>query len=375
MTQTASIPSLFWDNPMMATDGTPNGATVVDELLTTASRNNNRTLFVLSAGFDPRSTAGLARFIDATGSAPHVLAIDPQPTSEAAGDDLTDRRADNETAIACLATRTHRAWSYPAVHDEASAGRQLARDLTAQGSMKDIDTVVFDLSAFPTTLAFPMLNALLQRAGTPGFPTELLVLVTQNPKLDGDITEDGLGAAHQLPGFAKRSQRARSNAVRVWAPVLGRGSGAAMKKIADFLDPQEVCPVLPFPARDPRLADQLLLEHRDLIRDRFEVQPTSFIYAAETNPFDLYRTLVKFDIDYQHILGPIGGADVTLSSHGSKLLSIGALLAAYERKLQVLAVRATRRTLDGSHWEPEARVTDQLACVWLKGEPYDQLQS
>jgi hypothetical protein len=144
-----------------------------------------------------------------------------------------------------------------------------------------------------------------------------------------------------------------------------------MKKIADLLDPQEVCPVLPFPARDPRLADQLLLEHRDLIIDRFEVQPTSFIYAAETNPFDLYRTLVKFDDDYQAILGPIGGADVTLSSHGSKLLSIGALLAAYERELQVLAVRATRRSLDPSYWEPNARHADQLACVWLKGEPYD----
>jgi hypothetical protein len=80
---------------------------------------------------------------------------------------------------------------------------------------------------------------------------------------------------------------------------------------------------------------------------------------------------VKFDIDYQAILGPIGGADVTLSSHGSKLLSIGALLAAYERELQVFAVRATRRALDPSHWRPAARHADQLACVWLKGEPYD----
>jgi hypothetical protein len=278
---TATPPSLFWDNPMMATDGAPNGSAAVDEVLQTASRSNDRTLFVLSAGFDPRSTSGLTRFIDATGSAPHVLAIDPQPSSEAAAGDLTDRRMANETAISALAQRSDRRWQYPDVFDEASAGRQLARDLTAPEFMKDIDAVVFDLSAFPTTLAFPMLNALLRRTGSAGFPSELLVLVTENPQLDGDITEDGLGAAHQLPGFAQRSKRARSTAVRVWAPVLGRGAGPAMKKIADLLDPQEVCPVLPFPARDPRLADQLLLEHRDLIIDRFEVQPTSFIYAAE----------------------------------------------------------------------------------------------
>ncbi len=356
---------------MMATDGAPNGEQAVNEVLRTVSRDNARTLFVMSAGFDPRSTSGLSRFVRATGSAPNVLLIDPQPRSEAIVGELTARRVENEEAIASLATRHDlRRWDYPEVFDEASAGRQLARDLTSPACMADIDAVVFDLSAFPTTLAFPMLNALLRRSGTAGFPSELLVLVTENPKLDGDITEGGLGAAHQLPGFGSRSKRARSNAIRVWAPVLGRGAGPAMKKIADLLDPHEVCPVLPFPARDPRLADQLLLEHRELIIDRFEVQPTSFIYAAETNPFDLYRTLVKFDRDYQAILEPIGGADVTLSSHGSKLLSIGALLAAYECNLQVLAVRATRRSLDRSHWEAQARQADQLACLWLKGEPY-----
>lgn len=366
----ATQPPLYWDIPMMVTDSAPNGAQALDDVLRTASRRNERTLFVMSAGFDPRTTSGLSRFIKATGSAPHVLTIHPQPSREAITDALTARRIKNEETIARLATRSHREWDYPDVHDEAIAARQLARELTAPECMKDMGTVIFDMSAFPTALAFPMLNALLQRAGSAEFPSELLVLVTENPQLDGEITDDGLGAAHRLSGFGQRSKQARSDAVRVWAPVLGRGAGPAMKKIADYLDPQEVCPVLPFPARDPRLADQLLLEHHALIIERFDVQPTSFIYAAETNPFDLYRTLVKFDIDYQAILAPIGGADVTLSSHGSKLLSIGALLAAYERDLQILAVRPTRRSLNPSYWEPEARQADHLACVWLKGEPY-----
>ena len=51
-------------------------------------------------------------------------------------------------------------------------------------------------------------------------------------------------------------------------------------------------------------------------------------------------------------------------------VAIGALLAAYERGLQVLAVRATRRSLDPSYSQPAARQSDRLGCVWLKGEPY-----
>lgn len=355
---------------MMATDRALNGVVAVDEVLRAVSRRADRTLFVMSAGFDPRCVSGLARFIEAVGSPPHVLAIDPQPLGEAMAGELTLRRVENEGNIAQLARLSIRRWPYPTVVDEASAGRELARALAVPDFLKGIDAVIFNLSAFPTTLAFPMLNALLQCVGTLGFPSELLVVVTENPQLDGDISEDGLGGAHELPGFGQRSKRARSSGVRVWAPVLGRGAGPAMAKIADRLDPQEVCPVLPFPARDPRLADRLLMEHRDLIIDRFQVQPTNFIYASETNPFDLYRTLVKFDVDYQEVLSPIGGANVTLSSHGSKLLSIGALLAAFERELQVLAVRATKRSLDPAYWQPDARNADQLACVWLKGEPY-----
>ena len=361
----------YWDDPVMATDKNSGSSEDLDNLLREASSAPARTLFIMSAGFDPRCLTALSRYIEAVGTVPTVLAIDPQPPEEASlAGELTARRAANEAQIVGLARHKLLRWEYPRVFDDASAGRELARALTTPDLLGDIDAVFFDLSAFPTSLAFPMLNALLQRVGETGFPTELLVLVTENPRLDGAIGEGGLGPAQKLPGFGRRSERARSNAFRVWAPVLGRGAGPALEKIAHALDPDEVCPVLPFPARDPRLADNLLLEHRSSILERFEVQPTSFIYAAETNPFDLYRTLVKFDADYQKVLEPIGGVDVTVSTHGSKLLSIGALLAAFEQNLQVLAVRATRRSLASDFWDASARSEDQLACVWLKGEPY-----
>ncbi len=99
---------MFWDIPVWATDGTPNGAHAVDEILQAASRKRDRTLFVMSAGFRPPLHLGVVRFIDATGHVPQVIAIDPQPSDEAIAGTLTARRVENESVIAQLSANSHR---------------------------------------------------------------------------------------------------------------------------------------------------------------------------------------------------------------------------------------------------------------------------
>jgi hypothetical protein len=369
--QDADRDRLIWNDPVMESDRDSGGASTVDDLLRAGSTAVNQTLFVLSAGFDPRCIYGLERFVEAAGDVPNVLAVEPEPGDSRVDSPLVERRAANVQRLEELATRSLETISYPNVHDEASAGRVLAQTIASADRLKDFRSILFDLSAFPTSIAFTPLHALLSQCGTAGLPSELQVLVTENPALDTAIEEGGLGAAHALPGFGRHARRERApSPVRVWTPVLGVGAGPSMRKIAEILDPQEVCPIVPFPARDPRLVDQLLLEHRQLLMQEYSVQPTSLIYAAETNPFDLYRTLVRFDRDYQLTLGPVGGARVSVSTHGSKLLSIGALLAAFEQDLPMYSVRATTHKLAADHWEPESRADDRLACLWLRGEPY-----
>lgn len=361
-----------WIDPVMAEDSDAGDRSAVDSLLRAGqSGDGSSTLFVMSAGFDPRCTFGLRRFIEATGSRPSVLAVDPQPRSTRADEDLIARRASNVVDISNLCGRPPEAVEYPSVHDDASAGRLLAHEIASSRRLQLFETVVFDLSAFPLSLALAPMLALLEQCGRSGRPRELQVLVTENPELDSAIRDVSLGSAHLVPGFGRNARRESiPGPVRVWAPVLGVGAGPAMKKVADLLDPQEVCPIAPFPARNPRLADRLFLEHRQLLVDEYDVQPTSIIHASETNPFDLYRKLVRFDLDYQSTLKLIGGARVALSAHGSKLLSIGALLAAFERKLPFYAVRATAHSLPENHWDPEQREQDRLVCLWLRGSPY-----
>jgi hypothetical protein len=156
----------------------------------------------------------------------------------------------------------------------------------------------------------------------------------------------------------------------VWAPVLGSGHKEALAILWDRLGADEVCPVLPFPARRPRLADDLLLEYRQLLFETVVVEPRNFIYADETNPFDLYRQLSRLQERYRQNLEPIGDATVIVSTHASKLLSVGALLAAYEARLPVISVPAADYTLARDVNLSKLEEQNRLACLWLHGSPY-----
>jgi hypothetical protein len=155
----------------------------------------------------------------------------------------------------------------------------------------------------------------------------------------------------------------------IWAPVLGEHAAPALQAIHDFLAPADVCPILPFPARNPRRADNLLLEHQVVLLDSFRVTPGDLIYADERNPFDLYRTLARLQADLQQALKVLGPVTLVLSTHSSKLLSLGALLAAYEYGLPIVAAPA----IDYEVGEVDLSALaagNRVTCAWLAGVPY-----
>lgn len=357
---------LQWRDPVMASDDIEGTDDDVDNLLKAGFADPDTSLFILSEGFDPRCLTALQRFINAVG-VPRVLAVDPQPQVASASSLTKERRAQHSARLDELIGDRLERMPYPDVHDETSVGRNLAHKLTAPEILDGVKAVAFDVSAFPTSLSFPPLRALLDACQQDWGPEELQVLVTANPNLDHGISKGSLGLAHKLAGFRGRRQ---GNPINVWAPVLGLRGSATLRTIADFIQPQEVCPVLPFPAADPRLPDRILMAHTELLLERFEIGPHNLIYAAESNPFDLYRTLARFHQDYTATLEPLGGALVHLSMHGSKLLSIGALLAAYEFDLPVVAMRANQYDVTEDHYSSASREADRVTCLWLRGEPY-----
>jgi hypothetical protein len=169
-----------------------------------------------------------------------------------------------------------------------------------------------------------------------------------------------------IGGFAQT--RHDEPATTIWVPVLGERASARVKLLCEELAPDETCPVLPWPARDPRRGDRLILEYRRLLFEEIRLEPRNVIYAAERNPFDLYRSLGALHQRYVQSLSPLGPVSMVLSSHSSKLLSVGVLLAAYDLNLSVQHVSPGSY---GLHRGPDRhRDSNEIFDLWLTGEPY-----
>jgi hypothetical protein len=166
-----------------------------------------------------------------------------------------------------------------------------------------------------------------------GVIRNLHVVVAHSPVLDAAILDEGIDeSATFLHGFsaAEFEREATREQPRVWLPVLGRGQRVQLDRILALVTPDEICPVLPSPAQNPREADDLMLEYRDLLFDQLRVEPRNVIYASESNPFEVYRQIVRSVRHYRRALAPLSGCKAVVSAMSSKLSSLGALLAAYE---------------------------------------------
>ena len=112
----------------------------------------------------------------------------------------------------------------------------------------------------------------------------------------------------------------------------------------------------------------LMLETQIQLFDTFLVTPGNIIYADERNPFDLYRTLSLLQGKYRMALRALDPTTIALSTHSSKLLSLGALLAAYEHGLPIVAAPALDYELEEA--DPSVYGDNRVACAWLAGLPY-----
>jgi hypothetical protein len=153
---------------------------------------------------------------------------------------------------------------------------------------------------------------------------------------------------------------------------MGERQKDQLAAIYDLVKPDEICPVLPSPSLNSRRGDDLVLEYQDFLFDQLRVEPRNFIYASERNPFEAYRQIRQTIEQYRDTLGPLGGSKFVLSALSSKLLSVGALLVAYELRSVKIDVGIAHVDCHGyvidAAATPAPWPSGELFGLWLAGE-------
>jgi hypothetical protein len=333
-----------------------------------------RPMYVMAVGFDPRCLVGVERFLETYKSdTPTVVVIGlppPQPTTD---QEVVELATTNQSKFNTLTQRVDvRRIDYPVVHEAASAGPAIARSLSDPSLLEEVGLLTIDVSAIPADLYFPLIKVAIEVADDSQrqWPKDVMVVACENPGIDAMITEEGVESAIRVRGFsAQFGTDSEILGPRIWAPVLGENAEPALRAIHEWLKPDDICPVLPFPAHDPRRGDALVIDYQTVLFDAFKVRPTNFIFADERNPFDLYQTLGRLREDYVNSLKLLGATTLVVSTHSSKLLSVGALLSAVELDLPVLSAPPTDYAFAPIDLGA-AMGNNRLACAWLTGQPY-----
>ena len=332
------------------------------------SQPDRSVLLVAGAGFDPRACAVAAR-LGATAPVAHALLIKeerPNPPRE-----QVDRAAANTTALlATLANRQVESVDIFGSDGAVVGGRNIINVLSRQ-SLEGVTDVVVDISALSVGTSFPIIRYFVECIVRGKNSANLHLFVTHDPRLDTDIRSKPSDTPGYVHGFKGRSTLFdMADAARLWLPQLATGRRRALRELYDFIDPHDTCPILPFPASNPRLGDVLAEEYLTELESTWSVDTRNIVYADEGDPLDLYRTILRLDDLRQPVFAETGGSMLVLSPLGNKVMALGALMAALERDLPVAHLEPIGYEFEAS--VPERIDRPDLIHVWLEGEVYPQ---
>ena len=337
-------------------------------------------LLILGSGWDPRmtTTAGALRSFGGEGNRDlHVIRYSPSRAFQSPYQVFIDKN------LQCLGEIAGTWGTITEISiDTRKEGNRYVGDDSISIEYRDFDLslysdIVVDISSLPKSLYFPLLLILVKKSQSGNEVTNIHVAACQDPKLDSQIIESS-DDTRLIKGFrGGLSMISKQDIRRIWVPMLGKNCAISFRKLYDFhdLSPADIYPVLPFPSRNPRTDDDLLLEYRHFFVDQWQLNPMNIIYAAEDDPLDVYRRLLSLYRQQKEALEPLGGVTMVISPLSSKLSSIGAFMAAYEVEMAVahsIGRHEPPESMGQNYWDTThmSHFERNLHSIWLTGEPY-----
>lgn len=340
----------------------------VNNYFTDPSRH---VLLMAGAGFDPRSTHVTRLLAPVLGNKMRGIFLREERLG--AHDQNLKSRADNHERDLRQLVPTNEVFRLDIFASDRAVilGRELQKLIIRQ-DLNGITDVVLDVSAISSGVCFTLARMLLEICRSASHRPNLHLFLSFHPGIDADIRTNDDGRVSTPLGFTSPWALAGDDdKAKLWIPILSTRKRAALIRIRElFKGDVDICPVLPFPAKTPKTGDQLAEVFQTEFEDSWDVDPRNIIYAAEDDSLDLYETILKLHDRREKAFGTLRGSQIILSPGGSKVLTLGAMLAAIALDLPVLYVEDASYQLGDVRSLEQRSKQSKMVHLWLLGDAY-----
>ena len=350
---------------------------------------SNSILYILGKGFDIRMNEGIKQMVNKNPELKiKCLLIEFDEGQESSSRDYQKHVEANMKEIENLKgisieTKMISLWKGRGRNKRRIGDKQASDIFLSYNDIIAYSEIIVDISALPRGIYFSLIGKLLTLIDINKNNNlenhNLFVLTSENAKIDRLTKKQDIGDDLKFTfGFGGGLELTSDDPV-IWFPILGENKINQILPAYNKINPREICPLLPFPAKDPRRSDTLIIEYHQLLFDELRIESQNLLYVPEQNPFEVYRNLSNAIINYNRTLSIINGCKAAISTFSSKLLSIGALLTAYELNnrtedkigVGILNVDSSGYKIDEEMSLVTINDESELFLTWLTGEPYN----
>lgn len=256
-----------------------------------------------------------------------------------------------------------------ASEDTANVAGRRAAQACRKALQVNYTDVFIDASSMSRGVCFPVVKYVFEQSKKPGQPSAHVMTAGRNRSTikAQSTSSDSPQFVHGFQGVMDTHQM--DNAIKLWIPQLSENSGTSLSRIQSKLAPDETCPILPFPSWDPRRSDRLLKEFQGPFLDDWNVNLLDIIYAHESNPMDVCTTIMRIHSSRTDALSASCKVPsvTVLSPSGSRIGSVGMLLAALEQDLPIMyEENIGYYSPMSSIPEPSQNPPEHLWHIWLR---------
>ncbi|MBQ7358987.1 MAG: hypothetical protein IJW63_02695 [Lachnospiraceae bacterium] len=294
----------------------------------------NETLLIAGKGFDPRATKGL-ECIQNVVKQLSVCIIDYEDKGIRENKLHESRSEENMKRIEQICKNKKLFYRKVPQYSKQNSSKVLVisesvREAFNGESIQQYKNIIIDISAMPRAVVFSLIKRVLKIKSE---CQKVYIVVCENSewdeKINPVIVEE---SAEYLQGFNTFSM-SQDNSIEqtIWIPMLGMNEENAFQIIYNFLDPVEICPVVPFPSTDIHRGEAILRSYGEELFRVHNIDKRNIIYVPENHPVLIYQKLYDTVRYYEKALAREvhsgNGYKYAFSSQSSKLIDLGMLLA------------------------------------------------